>query len=100
MDTTPILTPLKKLFASRKFILAVTVIVTALITRAVPTLLPYADVITNIVLFVFGALFLHLSAEDIIVNLRTGLPTTIEQAQRDAAQEAVDSFVPRPGAAA
>ena len=87
----PILAPLGKLFQSRKFILALTVIIVAVITHLAPDLSKYADVLTNITLFVFGALFLHLSAEDII-TLRANLPTSLNQAEKDAASEAADTF--------
>jgi hypothetical protein len=54
---------------------------------------PFADVLTNITLLVFGAVFAHLSAEDII-TLRASLPTNVNQAATDAAAEAIGKLIP------
>lgn len=84
MSTAPVLAPIQKLLQSRKFILVLAYILVQLLVRAIPSLTPYTYDLTIIVTFALGALFLHLSIEDIIKLLKSDSPTSLADAEQTA----------------
>lgn len=85
MSTLPVLAPIQKLLQSRKFVLVLAYILVQFLVRAVPSLAPYTADLTAIVTFALGAMFLHLSIEDIVKLLKNSdAPTSLADAEQSA----------------
>lgn len=95
MDITPIVGPIKQLLQSRKFVLALTFIVLAIIVHFIPNITSLQqEVITNILLVGLGMPFLHLSVEDISKIWKGEAPTNLYVAVQEIATEILQQLVP------
>ena len=90
MDAKPILTPLAALLRSRKFLIALTVVIIAALVHFVPTLAPVQDQLGYVVLL---ALFLiaGITVED-SAEKWAARPGTTKDALRDLLTEALEEF--------
>jgi hypothetical protein len=86
MKDKPVLTPLQELFSSRKFLLALSIIITEFLIRAVPDLRPYVPDLSGIIFIALGFPILHLSVEDLI-KLRQSAPDSQQEASTDLVAE-------------
>ena len=90
MDAKPILTPLAALLRSRKFLIALTVVIIAALVHFVPTLAPVQDQLGYVVLL---ALFLiaGITFED-SAEKWSARPASTGAALRELITEALDEF--------
>lgn len=90
MDVKPFVTPLVALFKSRKFLIALAVVIMAVLVHFVPTLQPVADQLGYVVLL---ALFLiaGITVED-SAEKWASRPATTKDALRDLVTEALEEF--------
>ncbi len=94
MDVKPFVTPLVALFKSRKFLIALAVVIMAVLVHFVPTLQPVADQLGYVVLL---ALFLiaGITVEDSAAKW-AARPTTTKEALRDLILEALEEASTEP----
>ena len=94
MSTKPVIGPIIQLLTSRKFIIILSYIAAQLLIRAIPSLAPYVNDLTNVLTVAAGALFGHLSIEDIIKLKAQYTPTSLPDAANTALTGVVSAAFP------